>query len=131
MKRGLWALATIGSTAPFVGLFSTMVGILNGFKGIQGTEQTGLSAVAGGVAEALVTTAFGLLVAVPEVWVYNYFTDEFWLRTNWFAPALPRPTAPARRCASCLFPDLGRLSPSVAFWLQLARFGMTRSPRVD
>src|SRR5262252_8551228 len=66
-KRGLSALATIGSTAPFVGLFGTVVGILNAFKGIANNKATGLSAVAGGIAEALVTTAFGLLVAVPAV----------------------------------------------------------------
>jgi len=76
MKRGLSALATIGSTAPFVGLFGTVVGILNAFKGIESQKATGLSAVAGGIAEALVTTAFGLLVAVPAVWAYNYFTNK-------------------------------------------------------
>jgi len=76
MKRGLSALATIGSTAPFVGLFGTVVGILNAFKGIANSHATGLSAVAGGIAEALVTTAFGLLVAVPAVWAYNYFTNK-------------------------------------------------------
>ena len=76
MKRGLSALATIGSTAPFVGLFGTVVGILNAFKGIAANKATGLSAVAGGIAEALVTTAYGLLVAVPAVWAYNYFTNK-------------------------------------------------------
>src|SRR5205807_828415 len=76
MKRGLSALATIGSTAPFVGLFGTVVGILNAFKGIAANKATGLSAVAGGISEALVTTAFGLLVAVPAVWAYNYFTNK-------------------------------------------------------
>ncbi len=76
MKRGLSALATIGSTAPFVGLFGTVVGIINAFKGIQAEKATGLSAVAGGIAEALITTAFGLLVAVPAVWAYNYFTNK-------------------------------------------------------
>jgi biopolymer transport protein ExbB/biopolymer transport protein TolQ len=76
MKRGLSALATIGSTAPFVGLFGTVVGIINAFKGIQAEKATGLSAVAGGIAEALVTTAFGLLVAIPAVWAYNYFTNK-------------------------------------------------------
>jgi biopolymer transport protein ExbB/biopolymer transport protein TolQ len=76
MKRGLSALATIGSTAPFVGLFGTVVGILNAFKGIETSKATGLSAVAGGIAEALVTTALGLLVAVPAVWAYNYFTNK-------------------------------------------------------
>ncbi len=76
MKRGLSALATIGSTAPFVGLFGTVIGILNAFKGIETQKATGLSAVAGGIAEALVTTAFGLLVAVPAVWAYNFFTNK-------------------------------------------------------
>ena len=76
MKRGLSALATIGSTAPFVGLFGTVVGILNAFKGIESSKQTGLSAVAGGIAEALITTALGLFVAVPAVWAYNYFTNR-------------------------------------------------------
>jgi len=76
MKRGLSALATIGSTAPFVGLFGTVVGILNAFKGIETSHATGLSAVAGGIAEALVTTALGLIVAVPAVWAYNYFTNR-------------------------------------------------------
>ena len=76
MKRGLSALATIGSTAPFVGLFGTVVGILNAFEGIQTAKATGLSAVAGGIAEALITTALGLFVAVPAVWAYNYFTNR-------------------------------------------------------
>jgi biopolymer transport protein ExbB len=76
MKRGLSGLATIGSTAPFVGLFGTVAGIINAFKGIQAEKATGLSAVAGGISEALVTTALGLLVAVPAVWAYNYFTSK-------------------------------------------------------
>jgi biopolymer transport protein ExbB/biopolymer transport protein TolQ len=76
MKRGLSGLATIGSTAPFVGLFGTVVGIINAFKGISSQKATGLSAVAGGISEALVTTALGLLVAVPAVWFYNYFTNK-------------------------------------------------------
>jgi biopolymer transport protein ExbB len=76
MKRGLSALATIGSTAPFVGLFGTVVGILNAFRGISANKATGLSAVAGGIAEALITTALGLFVAVPAVWAYNYFTNK-------------------------------------------------------
>jgi len=76
MKRGLSGLATIGSTAPFVGLFGTVVGIINAFKGISEQKATGLSAVAGGIAEALVTTALGLFVAIPAVWMYNYFTNK-------------------------------------------------------
>jgi biopolymer transport protein ExbB/biopolymer transport protein TolQ len=76
LKRGLAGLATIGSTAPFVGLFGTVVGILNAFKGIAGAKATGLAAVAGGISEALVTTAIGLFVAIPAVWMFNYFTGR-------------------------------------------------------
>jgi biopolymer transport protein ExbB/biopolymer transport protein TolQ len=76
MKRGLSGLATIGSTAPFVGLFGTVMGIIAAFKGIANSKVTGLSAVAGGISEALVTTALGLLVAVPAVWTFNYFTNR-------------------------------------------------------
>ena len=76
MKRGLSGLATIGSTAPFVGLFGTVAGIMNAFEGISKQKVTGLAAVAGGIAEALITTAFGLFVAVPAVWAYNYFTNK-------------------------------------------------------
>ncbi|PSH04818.1 MAG: flagellar motor protein MotA [Acidobacteria bacterium] len=76
LKRGLGGLATIGSTAPFVGLFGTVVGILNAFKGISGAKATGLAAVAGGISEALVTTAIGLFVAIPAVWMFNYFTGR-------------------------------------------------------
>lgn len=76
MKRGLSGLATIGSTAPFVGLFGTVVGIINAFKGISAQKAAGLSAVAGGIAEALVATALGLFVAIPAVWMYNYFTNK-------------------------------------------------------
>ena len=75
-KRGLGGLATIGSTAPFVGLFGTTVGIINAFAGMSAAEDTGLAAVAGGISEALVATAFGLFVAVPAVWMYNYFTSK-------------------------------------------------------
>jgi biopolymer transport protein ExbB len=76
LKRGLSGLATIGATAPFVGLFGTVVGIINAFKGIATQQGTGLAAVAGGISEALVATAIGLFVAVPAVWAYNYFTNK-------------------------------------------------------
>jgi len=76
LKRGVSSLATIGSTAPFVGLFGTVVGIINAFKGISTQKSTGLGAVAGGISEALVTTAVGLFVAVPAVWFFNYFTNR-------------------------------------------------------
>src|SRR5579884_2482652 len=76
LKRGLGGLATIGSTAPFVGLFGTVLGILNAFRGISESKATGLAAVAGGIAEALVTTAFGLFVAIPAVMMFNYLTGR-------------------------------------------------------
>jgi biopolymer transport protein ExbB len=76
LKRGVSSLATIGSTAPFVGLFGTVLGIINAFHGISAQKSTGLAAVAGGIAEALVTTAIGLFVAVPAVWMFNYFTSK-------------------------------------------------------
>jgi len=76
LKRGLSGLATIGATAPFVGLFGTTVGIINAFAGMSSEKTSGLSAVAGGISEALVTTAFGLFVAVPAVWAYNWFTNK-------------------------------------------------------
>jgi biopolymer transport protein ExbB/biopolymer transport protein TolQ len=76
LKRGLGGLATIGSTAPFVGLFGTVVGILNAFRGIASSKATGLAAVAGGISEALVTTAVGLFVAIPAVMMFNYLTGR-------------------------------------------------------
>jgi len=76
LKRGISGLATIGSTAPFVGLFGTVVGIINAFTSISTEKSTGLGAVAGGISEALVTTAIGLFVAIPAVWMYNYFTGK-------------------------------------------------------
>ncbi|MDA2924946.1 MotA/TolQ/ExbB proton channel family protein [Acidobacteria bacterium AH-259-G07] len=75
-KRGLGGLATIGATAPFVGLFGTTIGIINAFTGMAAGEDTGLAAVAGGIAEALIATAFGLFVAIPAVWMYNYFSTK-------------------------------------------------------
>ncbi|HZI50922.1 MAG TPA: MotA/TolQ/ExbB proton channel family protein [Terriglobia bacterium] len=76
LKRGLSGLATIGATAPFVGLFGTTVGIINAFQEMSTAKAAGLSAVAGGISEALVTTAFGLFVAVPAVWAFNIFTNK-------------------------------------------------------
>ena len=76
LKRGLSGLATIGATAPFVGLFGTTVGIINAFQGMSSEKTAGLSAVAGGISEALVATAFGLFVAVPAVWAFNSFTNR-------------------------------------------------------
>jgi biopolymer transport protein ExbB/biopolymer transport protein TolQ len=76
LKKGLGGLATIGSTAPFIGLFGTVVGILNAFQAIATQKTSGIGAVAGGISEALVTTAFGLLVAIPAVMTFNYFTNK-------------------------------------------------------
>jgi biopolymer transport protein ExbB/biopolymer transport protein TolQ len=76
LRRGLGALATIGSTSPFIGLFGTVVGIVNAFRQIARTGSGGLGAVSAGIAEALVTTAFGILVAIPAVVLFNYFTGQ-------------------------------------------------------
>ena len=76
MKRGLSSLATIGATAPFVGLFGTVVGIMNAFFAMARSGQGGISTVAGGIAEALVNTAVGLFVALPAVWGFNYFLNR-------------------------------------------------------
>jgi len=77
LRRGLNAMATIGSTAPFVGLFGTVIGIMHTFgQGGSGTPDGWLSWRAGGIAEALVTTSLGLLVAVPAVWGFNYFSTK-------------------------------------------------------
>ena len=70
------ALATIGSTAPFVGLLGTVVGIITAFQGIAATGSGGLGAVSAGISEALVETALGLVVAIPAVWFYNYLTGR-------------------------------------------------------
>ena len=76
LKRGVAGLATIGSTAPFVGLFGTVVGIINAFQGMSTAKTTGLSAVAGGISEALIATALGLFVAIPAIWMFNYFNGK-------------------------------------------------------
>ena len=75
-KRGLGVLATVGSTAPFVGLLGTTMGIVNAFTGMATSGSGGFAAISAGVAEALITTAFGLLVAIPAVWAFNYFQTK-------------------------------------------------------
>ncbi|HXX31870.1 MAG TPA: MotA/TolQ/ExbB proton channel family protein [Myxococcaceae bacterium] len=72
LKRGLGLLATVGSTAPFVGLLGTVMGIVSAFQSMAATGSGGLGTVSAGIAEALITTAFGLLVAIPAVMAYNY-----------------------------------------------------------
>jgi biopolymer transport protein ExbB/TolQ len=76
LKRGLGGLATVGSTAPFVGLLGTVLGILQAFQSIASSKTSGIGQVAGGISEALVTTAFGLVVAIPAVMTFNYFTNK-------------------------------------------------------
>jgi biopolymer transport protein ExbB len=76
LKRGLGILATVGATAPFVGLLGTTMGIVNSFQGMATAGTAGLGAISAGIAEALITTALGLLVAIPAVWAYNYFTTK-------------------------------------------------------
>ena len=76
IKRGLGILATTGSTAPFVGLLGTTMGIVNAFTGMAQSGGGGLGAISAGIAEALITTAFGLMVAIPAVWAYNYFQTK-------------------------------------------------------
>ena len=76
LKRGLGVLATVGATAPFVGLLGTVMGIVNAFTGMAASGNQGLAAISAGIAEALITTAFGLIVAIPAVWLYNYFQTK-------------------------------------------------------
>src|SRR5256886_4199334 len=76
LKRGLAVLATVGSTAPFVGLLGTTMGVVNSFTGMAQPGAGGLAAIGGGIAEALITTAFGLLVAIPAGWGDNYFPTQ-------------------------------------------------------
>jgi len=76
LKKMVSSLATIGATAPFVGLLGTVVGVINAFQGIAATGSGGIGAVSAGIAEALVETALGLLVAIPAVWFYNYLTGR-------------------------------------------------------
>ena len=76
LKRGLGVLATVGATAPFVGLLGTVFGIINAFEGMAKSGSGGITAIAAGIAEALIATGFGLIVAIPAVWFYNYFTTK-------------------------------------------------------
>jgi biopolymer transport protein ExbB/biopolymer transport protein TolQ len=76
LRKGLAVLATIGSMAPFVGLFGTVAGIINAFHNIAATGSGGMSVVSGGIAEALVTTALGIFVAIPAAVAFNLFTGR-------------------------------------------------------
>jgi biopolymer transport protein ExbB/TolQ len=75
-KKGVGSLATIATTAPFIGLFGTVIGIINAFRGMAMTGSGGIGAVSAGIAEALVTTALGLFVAIPAAWMFNLFTNR-------------------------------------------------------
>jgi len=75
-KRGIGSLATIATTAPFIGLFGTVIGIINAFRGIGTTGSGGIAAVSAGISEALVTTALGLFVAIPAAWMFNLFQNK-------------------------------------------------------
>src|SRR5687767_6267820 len=76
LKKGVTALATIGSTAPFVGLLGTVIGVINAFVGIGSTGTGSIGAMSVGIAEALIETALGLFVAIPAVWFYNYLSNR-------------------------------------------------------
>ena len=76
LKKGIGNLATISTTAPFIGLFGTVVGIINAFRGMATSGSGGLGAVSAGIAEALFATALGLGVAIPAVWLYNHFINK-------------------------------------------------------
>jgi len=76
LRRGLSVLATVASTGPFVGLFGTVFGIINAFKGMGESGSGGIGAVSAGIAEALVATGFGLFVAIPATWAFNYFLSR-------------------------------------------------------
>ena len=76
LRRGLWILASVGSTAPFVGLLGTVLGIISAFQGIAATGSGGLSSVSAGISEALIETALGLAVAIPAVLAFSYLATK-------------------------------------------------------
>lgn len=76
MEQGLGALASIGSVAPYIGLFGTVWGIMNAFIGLAQVEQVTLATVAPGIAEALIATAIGLFAAIPAVLAFNHYTSK-------------------------------------------------------
>lgn len=76
-RRGMGFLASVGSTAPFIGLFGTVIGIITAFQGIAASGGGGLDAVSAGIAEALIVTAVGLVVAIVSVLIFNYLSARF------------------------------------------------------
>lgn len=109
LKQGLGFLATVGSTAPFIGLFGTVVGIINAFRSIAATGSGGMSVVSGGIAEALVSTALGIFVAIPAVVAFNHFTGKI----ETFHVEMNRASS---QLLNCLFniPELKELDVEVA-----------------
>jgi len=113
VRRGLWLLATVGATAPFIGLFGTVVGIMNAFQQMAQTGQGGFAVVAAGISEALVTTAAGIAVAVLAVILYNVLnthaqklvlqlrllTEEYLELVKELLPTLRAAVPPAGRAA--------------------------------
>ena len=110
LKKGVSGLATIGATAPFVGLLGTVVGVINAFVGIAATGSGGIGAVSAGIAEALVETALGLFVAIPAVWFYNYLpaasstSTSRWTtrRRRWSTTSSGRRRSTGRSCRTRL-----------------------------
>jgi biopolymer transport protein ExbB/TolQ len=76
LKRGLPVVATVATSSPFIGLFGTIAGIINAFRGMALTGSGGIGAVAGGISEALITTAFGIGVAIIALWCYNVLNSK-------------------------------------------------------
>jgi biopolymer transport protein ExbB/biopolymer transport protein TolQ len=76
LKKGMLSLATIGALAPFIGLLGTVIGIIRVFSDLKSKGAGDINALAGSIGEALATTALGLMVAIPAVWIYNYFTAQ-------------------------------------------------------
>jgi biopolymer transport protein ExbB/TolQ len=76
LRRGMSTLATVATSSPFIGLFGTIFGIINAFRGMALTGSGGIGAVASGIAEALITTAFGIGVAIIALWCYNILTNR-------------------------------------------------------
>ena len=109
LRQGLGFLATIGSTAPFIGLFGTVVGIINAFRSIAATGSGGMSVVSGGIAEALISTALGIFVAIPAVVAFNHFTGKI----ETFHVQMNRASS---QLVNCLFktPELKELDVEVA-----------------
>ncbi len=76
LRKGMLSLATIGALAPFIGLLGTVIGIIRVFSDLKSRGAGDINTLAGSIGEALATTALGLLVAIPAVWIYNFYTAQ-------------------------------------------------------